>query len=593
VRDHVTQLVLTRDEKTLVLERKLDDDGTLSPWKLTKPSAAEADQDSVDRLLGELEWLSARRILEHVKSSELSQLGLDKPRFRVGYRVSGDDHVFNVGHGDALGDNFYAAYAGEDTVYVVPKTLVEALDHELGHFRAKEFLGNITSAWAERLTLTSSTERVSLQKENGKWWVVDARPAAPVRAQGPAVPRSYADERHVKELIDKLDSLRAVRFLEGAQKDEAERALRAQNLSVELRVVPDVQREDRAAERFLLRIGGACAGHDGERYAQAGEQGDPVCVRAEDVARFEANSEDLRLTRLFGVDPSEIERVEIVAADQRWLLKRDGEKWTGEGLAAPDREAVEAWLRDLSETRALGFVAKKVSAPSLTLRLKLASETETVITAEVTDGKELLIQREGEPVCARFLPLAWERLRPFAGRFAELTLWPGRQPSQVVSLSARSGARARSLVLEDQVFRLRKGGPASADAEHARELVRALARLSAVSVISDRALPEQKLEDAGAGLTLTLAGDAGPPLTLELGEKSERGRYARVDGKRIVEVEERVAEMLAELASGEWKKEGVRDDSEDAHAHGDEHEDEDVHVHEDEDDHAHAHDHGE
>jgi Domain of unknown function (DUF4340) len=581
VRDHVTQLELTRDGKTLVLERKLDDDGTFAPWKLIKPQPAEADQDSVDRLLGELEWLSARRILEHLQSKELAQLGLDKPRFRVGYRVSGDDHVFNVGNADALGDNFYAAYAGEDTVYVVPKTLVEALDHELGHFRAKEFLGNITSAWAERLTLTSSSERVSLQKESGKWWVVEARAAAPVRTEGPVVPKSYADERRVKELVDKLDSLRAVRFLEGAQKDEAERALRAQNLSVELRVVPDVHREDRAAERFLLRIGAACAGHDGERYAQAGEHGDPVCVRAEDVARFEVGSEDLRLTRLFGADPSEIERVEIVAGDQRWVLKRDGEKWAGEGLAAPDREAVEAWLRDLSETRALGFVAKKALSPSLTLRLKLASESETVISAEVTDGRELLIQREGEPVCARFSALAWERLRPFAGRFAELTLWPGRQPSQVVSLSARSGAKARSLVLDDQTFRARKGAAPSADADHVRELVRALVRLTAVSVISDRPLPEQKLEDAGAGLTLTLSGDAGPPLTLELGDKSERGRYARVDGTRVVEVEERVAEMLAELASGEWKKEGGRTggEGEDAHAHGDE--DEDVH----EDDH--------
>jgi len=42
VRDHVTRLSLTRDEKTLVLERKLDDDGTFSPWKLISPSAVEA-----------------------------------------------------------------------------------------------------------------------------------------------------------------------------------------------------------------------------------------------------------------------------------------------------------------------------------------------------------------------------------------------------------------------------------------------------------------------------------------------------------------------------------------------------------------------
>jgi hypothetical protein len=565
VRDHVTRLGLTRDGRTLVLERKLDDDGTFSPWKLSAPSAAEADQDSVDRLLGELEWLSARRILEHVPNSEREQLGLTKPRFRVEYRVSGDDHTFEVGRADAQGDNFYGAYAGEDTVYVVPKTLVEALDHELGHFRAKEFLGNITSAWAERLTLTAGTDALTVQKENGKWWVLLS-------------PKSYADERRVKELVDKLDSLRAVRFLDGAEKSAAERALSASTSSVELRVVPDVHREDKTPERFVLQLGPACAGHDGERYARAGERGDPVCVRAEDVARFEARAEDLRLTRLFGADPSEIERIEIEAGGARWQLKRDGEKWNGEGIAAPDREAVEAWLRDLSEARALGVVAKRAFTPSLTLRLSLASETQTVLTFDVGDGKELLAQREGEPVSVRFPAALWERLRPFPGRFASLLLWPGKQPSQVLALSARAGTKARKLVLDDGVFRLRKGGPALADGEHVRELVRALIKISATSLISDRARPDQGLDNARAGLTFTLAEDAGAPLTLELGEKSEHGLFARVDGTRVVEVEARVGAMLEELASGERKEE--EDAGVGAEAGEDAHEDEHEHEHE-------------
>lgn len=573
VRDHLTRLALTRDGKTLVLERKLDDDGTFAPWKLIAPIAAEADQDSVDRLLGELEWLSARRILEHLPGNELEQLGLKKPRFRVGYRASGDDYTFEVGHGDAQGDNFYSAYAGEDTVYVVPKTLVEALDHDLGHFRAKEFLGNITSAWAERLTLRSGSRQLSVQKENGKWWLLDP-------------PKGYADERRVKEWVDKLDSLRAVRFLEGDAKSEAERALKAANFSVELRVVPDVHREDKVAQRFVLRIGPACAGHDGERYAQAGEKGDPVCVRAEDVARFEASADDLRLTRLFSADPSEIERVEIEASELHWVLKRDGENWAGEGLAAPEREAVEAWLRDLSELRALGVLAKKSFVPSMTLRLSLASEAQLVLTMEAGDGKELLVQREGEAVSVRFPALAWDRLRPFAGRFTGLLLWPEKQPSQVVSLSARSGTKARKLVLDDGAFRVRKGAAPVADAENVRELVRALVKLSAVSVISDRTRAEQGLDNAHAGLTFGLAEDAGTPLTLELGEASERGLYARVDGTRVVEVEKRVGEMLEELASGERKKVEAGEAS--VVEAGEGHEDEDEH-----DDHGHDHGEGE
>ena len=542
VRDHLTQLSLTRDGKGLVLARKLDDDGTFSPWKLTSPLSAEADQDSVDRLLGELEWLSARRILEHVKSTELEQFGLAKPRFRVGYRASNEDYAFNVGGGDATGDNYYLAYSGEDTVYVVPKTVVEALDHDLGHFRAKEFLGDITSAWAERLTLSSGAQQpVVLQKESERWHVLSA-------------PKSFADARRVKELIDKLDGLRAVRFLDGEAMSAAQKDLANAQHTVQLRVVPDVHREDKTPQLFVLRLGGDCAGHDGERYAQSGERGDPVCVRAEDVARFAASAEELRLARLYEPEPSEIESLELSAGDQHWKLKRDGEKWQAEGLPAPDREAVEAWLRDLHDSKALGFVSTKLSAPRLTLKVSRATPPEELVSVEVTDGKELLVQRAGEAVALRFPASLWERLRPFPGRFAPLSLWPGKQPSQVVALSARAEGKARKLVLDEQAFRVRKGAPPVADAERVRDLVRALIRESAISSISDQARAEQGLDNAWAGVTFSLSGDAGAPATLELGAKSERGLFARVDGTRIVEVDASLAKIVRELASGEQEK---------------------------------------
>jgi hypothetical protein len=304
-------------------------------------------------------------------------------------------------------------------------------------------------------------------------------------------------------------------------------------------------------------------------------------VSAEDVARFTASAADLRLMRLYEPEPSQIESLELTAGEQSWKLKRDGEKWAGEGLPAPDREAVEAWLRDLHDTKALGFVAKKLTAPSLTLKVSQAVPPEAQVSVELGDGKELLVQRAGEPVALRFPALLWERLRPFPGRFAPLALWPARQPSQVVALSARADGKARKLVLEDQAFRVKKSAPPVADAERVRELVRALIRASAISSISDHARPEQGLDSAWAGLTFSVIGDAGMPLTLELGAKSERGLFARVDGTRIVEVDENVGKMVRELASGERvaQEDAGTGEGAGAHAHDDEHEDAHDHEH--------------
>ncbi|HEX6242640.1 MAG TPA: DUF4340 domain-containing protein, partial [Polyangiales bacterium] len=421
VRDQVLRLSVTRAGVTMVLDRERDADGTLSSWKLSAPSAGPADQDAVDKLLGELEWLSPRRLLEHVSAKDRATLGLKAPRFVFSYRVDGVDHQAEVGGKDAQGDNDYLAIAGEDTVYVVPKTLVEALDYDVGHFRAKEFLGDITSAWAQRLTLQRGEQKISVQKDSERWWVLNE-------------PKSFADELRVRQVVSVLDGLRAVRFLEGGDRAEALKDLAQPAERVELDVVPDTHREDKAPQRFTLRLGGACKGHEGERYAQAeAAHSEPVCVRAEDVAGLAVELADLRLMRLLGMDVSEIERLELNTGGQSWKLKREGEKWLGEGLAAPDREAVEAWLRDLSELAASAIEPRtgKTSGPSLSL-WTAAGKTVRIATEVGADGAR--VEREGDTVALRFKPALADLLAPFKRRFAGLSLWPELQPSQVVGV---------------------------------------------------------------------------------------------------------------------------------------------------------------
>lgn len=538
VRDKVARLAITTTGTKLVLERSKDADDSWSSWRLVSPRELGADQDSVDKLLGELEWLSARRLLENVSAKDLETFGLTKPTYSVVYRVSGDDHTLRLGATDVHGQSFYAQVDGEQTVFVVPKTLVEALDHDLGHYRDKALLGDIVSAWARRLELSGPLGAVELEKDNGRWWVQ-------------AVPRSYADGKRVTALIDKLASLRAVRFLEGAERSAAQTALSAGS-TTDLRIVPDEHREDKQAQRFVLRFAGECPGHAGERYAQAGDKGDPACVSADDLSVFDGKPDELRLSGLFDADPSEIEKLELVSGTDKLLLKRAGEAWQREGSAAPDREAVEAWLVDLRGQRASAFLPARELPAQTTLSLSLVTEAKPVMRVYLDQAAQaVLVRRDEEPVLLSFPLALGDRLALFEGRFGSMTPWEAVQPSQVQSVQIRHGALQRSLRLQAGAWQVVKG--AGADQGRVRELVRELTKLHLLAIVTNRARPEHGLDKPVAELELGLS--QGDPLELALGQSTARGRYARL-GKLVVEVGDEVERGLLELAGGTPAKVG-------------------------------------
>jgi hypothetical protein len=537
VRDKVTRLTLTRGGKRAVLERALPVEGEPSSWKLLEPSRVEADTQAVDQLLGELEWLSARRVIDDASAQDRKAFGLEQPAFQLGYTVAGDDHTLRVGKTDVHGESYYASVDGEPKVYVVPKTVVEALDHEPGHFRSKEFLGSIVTAWAQRIELRGPQGALQLLKEGDRWWLLGE-------------PKSYADPKRTSELVDKLSGLRAVRYLEGDAKQQALAALAGgEQRSVELRVVPDEHREDKAPSLFALQFAGACPGHEGERVARAGGDGDPVCVLAEELAPFEAGVPELRLARPFAADVSEIEGLELRAGTSTLVLKRDGENWTAQGQK-PDREAVEAWLAELAAQRATGVLPPKEIAAQATLTLQLVGDKKLEIRAALDEpAGRVLVRRGDEPALIAF-PLALaDLLAPFPARFASLAVWASKQPSQVVGADVRDGALARKLVNEQGAWRTKPGAPPMKEDTRVRELVRDLIKLRLLALVAERPRAEYGLTPPAATLRFTLA-EGAPPLSLELGAQGPRGRYARVDGGPVAVVGAEVSRALLELAGG-------------------------------------------
>jgi Domain of unknown function (DUF4340) len=537
VRDKVTRLTLTRAGKRAVLERAPPVEGEPSSWKLIEPARAEADSQTVDQLLGELEWLSARRVIDGASQQDRTAFGLERPSYVLGYRVAGDDHTLRIGKTDVHGESYYASLDAEPSVYVVPKTAVEALDHEPGHFRTKQFVGSIVTAWAQRIELRGPQGAVTLLKDGATWWVQTE-------------PKSHADAKLVSELVDKLDGLRAQRYLDGDGKRQALAALSGgERRSVELRVVPDEHREDKVPALFVLQFAGVCPGHPTERVARAGDKADPVCVLADELAPFEADAQALRLARPFAADPSEVESLTLRAGASQLTLKREGENWTEPGQK-PDREAVEAWLAELSAQRASGVLPVREIAADFTLALSLVGDKKLELRADLDEpAGRVLVRRGDEPALAVFAPALADLLQPFAMRFAGLSPWAAKQPSQVIGLDVRDGKLARKLTNEQGSWRTKAGAPPLKEDLRVRELVRDLIKLRLLVLDAERPRSEHGLTPPGAALRFTLAQGA-PPLSLELGAQGARGRYARVDGGPVALVGAEVSRALLELAGG-------------------------------------------
>lgn len=530
VREKVERIVVQRKGKEVVLERKRDAEG-LGNFALVAPLKAGADGDATDRLLGELEWLSARRTLE-ANAEELARYGIDKPRFRVSYTVAGSRHVLAIGRDDVHGEGLYVRVDDEPHVYVVPKTLLEVIDHEPTHFRDKALFADLTTAWATKLEVRGGPRPHVLVKDAGHWWLEDAKA------------KRFADEKRIGDVLSALSSLRAARDVEPEQRAKAEQALATQSLTVAASMVPDEAREDKQAKAFTLEVGGACGEQTKERYARAATVGgEPryVCIGEEELKPFALGELELVEPRLFRATPSDVERFVLLRGKEQLAWRRDGAGWKSDVEAPADRDAIEGWLKDLATARALRTAPLAGFEERGKLRLELVGDQheELAYGALAIDGT-LPVRRGDEALIVSFPSSVHDRLTPLRDRFVPLQPWASHQPSDVVRFSARANGKQRHGTLEGGAWR----SEPAIDQLRVRELVRALIALEAHAYVTDRARPEHGF---AAEPQLELGLRDGKTVALALGASTDRGAYARI-GDAVWEVGSDVIGNIDELA---------------------------------------------
>lgn len=297
VRERLSRIEIQRKGVTTVLERGPDPEAEveLGRWKVVEPFQAEADQDAVDALVGELEWMAQRRRLGGVSAEDRKRFGFDAPRYRIGLGVGRERFHATVGHATPQGDGVYVQGSDSEVAFVVEKSLLEALDHEPSHYHTKELHEGLSALTVQGLRLRDEAGERVLAKRDAAWWIEQ-----PVRAR--------ASESEADAIVDALDRLRAKRFVVARAEDEARYGLDAPFFEADVTSKRFVDPARSGAERspalpaekphseevvIRIRVGRGCEGHAGERYARA-DDGAVFCIAEEDLAPARKTVEALR-----------------------------------------------------------------------------------------------------------------------------------------------------------------------------------------------------------------------------------------------------------------------------------------------------------
>jgi hypothetical protein len=297
----VTGFEIALPEETLAVE------GSPGAWKITRPVALKADNETVSEFLDKLASQKVREFVAEAPASRQAY-GLEKP-VRITIHTGRDkDRVSRtllLGRVDADKKGVFAMRPDEPSVLLLPEEVAKQVPRNVGVLRNK-VLVEVDRDKLARLELESAKGGVVVAREKDEWKIVTPR----------VLP---ADQVEVGTLITRLRDLRAQGFLS----DDASgipRYLAKPEVRVAL--------VDQAGTRTTVLLAGSRETRGGtpSAYAAVAGQGPVALVEAKALAELARSVDELRDRRLLGaLEPRDIKRVRVQAGGQTVVLERKGD----------------------------------------------------------------------------------------------------------------------------------------------------------------------------------------------------------------------------------------------------------------------------
>jgi hypothetical protein len=324
-------------------EETIDVEGAPNAWRITKPVALRADNETVSEFLDKL---TAQKVKEFVAEAPATReaYGLERPiriTINTGKDKDRSSRTLLLGKVDDARKGVYAMRGGESSVLLLPEEVYKQVPKNVGVLRSKTLV-EIERDKVAKLEIEGPKGAVTVARDGGQWKIVAPQ----------ALP---ADQVEVGAILTKLADLRAQGFLSEDASGIA-RYLAKPEVKVALTDQAGTTTTVLLASSKETRGGAASA------YAAVAGKGPVTLVDAKALTDLGRSATDLRDRRIVaGLEPRDVKRVRIKAGGQTMVVERSGEtEWR---VVEPAKGAANTQKVDdlLYALRGLRF--KDVAAP--------------------------------------------------------------------------------------------------------------------------------------------------------------------------------------------------------------------------------------
>jgi hypothetical protein len=563
IRARVVKLEVQKKGTTMVLERKLEGTDEEMLWSVKAPYQAEADQDSVDTLLGDLEWLYPKRTLRDVGAEDLEKFGLTKPRFRAWFTIGSQRIALKVGNETPQRDGIYMTASEPGTVFVVGKDFAESLGQPAVHYHTKTLHEGVLVSTARKIEVRDAAgQRVVVRDKDGLWKIAE-----------PATSKDMlAASAEVTTLIEATDELKATRFVTTENGALPRYGLDPAQLDVSIHKRAKIDMKNTGDEGGIVlavrvRAGAPCEGHATERYVTIGDSGSVFCAQSADLEKLKLPEERVREARLLPIDPGDVKGVRLVRGDRSLLIERVGgipqvgeaEPWRYEQKRG-DKIIAQGAVRDGAQRDFLDALRAAVALPDVVANgtvqgatfsatfLRDENKPDLVFQIGLRGLDEALVQRQGEPQPLVFAPSAVELLDPSIAPFKSLSVLALNEADLRALDITRDGVTEHAERADAGApFTISKPVQLEADRIATADIARLLSTLQAVRFVADAPEPVHQLDAPVAMVHARYAARGeikAQTLGLRLGAATEGGYFAKLDSDPAVFV---VSTQLGDL----------------------------------------------
>ena len=346
-------------------------------WKMVSPAETAADAAEMSGITTNLSTVEQQRVIDE-NPSNLAEFGLTEPRVEVAFKTGGQEHRLLIGSKTPTGSDLYARTGAQPRVFLIAAFLDSTFNRSTFDLRDKTALA-FDQAAADAIEIVTAGGVVEFRKTNGEWQITQ-----------PATTRP--DAAAIEGLLGRIAALEMKKLEADAPASLASYGLDKPAATVRI---------SGGGSQQTLLLGSASG--DGEVYAKNASRPEVFTVEATLLDDLKKGAGEYRQKELFEARAFNTTRIEVVRADQTFVLEKTGgrnkegqdeEQWRQTSPAAKDldRARVGTLLSALTMSRAESFVP---AVPA-------GAKTEAAFTLTFDDGKQERVSfaREGSEAYA-------------------------------------------------------------------------------------------------------------------------------------------------------------------------------------------------